>query len=87
MLSLTTAIIALMMEVETASEKSVNFYETTRRNTPEGCHFAFRLKSQYLETELFTIAIAFTQQRRKRESNTVSLLFCSRSETRINPSA
>jgi hypothetical protein len=32
---LTAAIIALMMEAVSTSEKSVNFYETTRRNIPE----------------------------------------------------
>jgi hypothetical protein len=29
---------ALMMEAAIISETSVNFYETTRRNIPEGCH-------------------------------------------------
>jgi hypothetical protein len=32
------AIIALMMEAVSASEMLVNFYETTQRNIPEGCH-------------------------------------------------
>jgi hypothetical protein len=27
-----------MMEAESASEMSVNFYQTTRHNTPEGSH-------------------------------------------------
>jgi hypothetical protein len=30
--------IALMMEVVHTSETPVNFYNTTRRNIPEGCH-------------------------------------------------
>jgi hypothetical protein len=30
--------IALMMEAASASETSVNFYQTTRRNIPEGSH-------------------------------------------------
>jgi hypothetical protein len=30
------AIIALMMEVASTSETSVNFYQTTRSNNPEG---------------------------------------------------
>jgi hypothetical protein len=33
--------IALMMEAVRTSETSVNFYETTRRNIPEGCHRFF----------------------------------------------
>jgi hypothetical protein len=32
-----TILIALMMEEVSTSETSVNFYETTRRNIPEGC--------------------------------------------------
>jgi hypothetical protein len=35
-------IIALMMEAGRTSEPSVNFYETTRRNIPEGCHLHTR---------------------------------------------
>jgi hypothetical protein len=31
-------VIALMMEAGSTFETSVNFYETTRRNVPEGCH-------------------------------------------------
>jgi hypothetical protein len=42
--------IALMMEAVHTSETSINFYETTRRNIPEGYHFHSRfrenLKSQ-----------------------------------------
>jgi hypothetical protein len=34
--------IALMMEAVSTSETSVNFYETTRRNIPEGCHLHTR---------------------------------------------
>jgi hypothetical protein len=29
---------ALMMEAASTSEKSINFYHTTRRNTPEDSH-------------------------------------------------
>jgi hypothetical protein len=32
----------LMMEAVRTSETSVNFYETTRRNIPEGCHLHTR---------------------------------------------
>jgi hypothetical protein len=32
-------LIALMMEAASTSEASVNFYQTTRRNNPEGSHF------------------------------------------------
>jgi hypothetical protein len=31
-------LIALMMEAVSTSETSVNFYETTWRDIPEGCH-------------------------------------------------
>jgi hypothetical protein len=31
-------IIALMMEAASASETSVNFYQTTQRNIPEDCY-------------------------------------------------
>jgi hypothetical protein len=34
--------IALMMEAASTSEKSVNFYQTTRRNNPEDSHFHTR---------------------------------------------
>jgi hypothetical protein len=34
--------IALMMEMVSTSETSVNFYQTTRRNIPEGSHIHTR---------------------------------------------
>jgi hypothetical protein len=34
--------IALMMEAASTSETSVNFYQTTRRNNPEGSHLHTR---------------------------------------------
>jgi hypothetical protein len=34
----TASIIALMIEAASASKSSVNFYQTTRRNNPEGSH-------------------------------------------------
>jgi hypothetical protein len=41
----------LMIEVVSTSETSIYFYETTRRNIPEGCHLHTRrrekLKSWY----------------------------------------
>jgi hypothetical protein len=44
------AMIALMTEAVRISKALVNFYETTRRNIPEGCHLHTRrcenLKSQ-----------------------------------------
>jgi hypothetical protein len=30
-----------MMEVQSTSEASVNFYQTTRRNNPEDSHFLY----------------------------------------------
>jgi hypothetical protein len=43
--------IILMMEAVSTFETSVNFYQTTRRNVPEGCHLHTRrcknLKSHY----------------------------------------
>jgi hypothetical protein len=35
-------LIALMMEAESTSETSVNFYHTTRRNIPEDSHLPFK---------------------------------------------
>jgi hypothetical protein len=35
-------LIAMMMEAESTSETSVNFYQTTRRNIPEDSHFLTR---------------------------------------------
>jgi hypothetical protein len=32
----------MMMETISTTETSVNFYEATRRNIPEGCQFAAR---------------------------------------------
>jgi hypothetical protein len=37
-----TAIIALMMEAARTSEMSVNFYQTTQRNSPEDSHLHTR---------------------------------------------
>jgi hypothetical protein len=49
-------LIALMMEVVSTTETSVNFYQTTRRNTPEDSHFHTRrrekLKSQQRDCQL-----------------------------------
>jgi hypothetical protein len=43
---------ALMMVAASTSETSVNFYQTTRRNIPEGSHFYTRrrenLKSHHI---------------------------------------
>jgi hypothetical protein len=33
--------IALMMETASTSEMSINFYQTTRRNIPEGSHLCY----------------------------------------------
>jgi hypothetical protein len=38
LLSPSGRLFVLMMEAVSTSEKSVNFYKTTRRNIPEGCH-------------------------------------------------
>jgi hypothetical protein len=50
------ALIALMMEAANTSETSVNFYPTTRRNTPEDSLFHTRrrenLKSHYEKKKL-----------------------------------
>jgi hypothetical protein len=52
------ALIALMMEVESTSETSVNFYQTTRRNNPEDNHLHTRhrenLKSHLAYISFFT---------------------------------
>jgi hypothetical protein len=40
--SIIRAMIALMMEASGASEKSVNVYQTTRRNIPEDNHLHIR---------------------------------------------
>jgi hypothetical protein len=40
-LKTSSRIIALMMEAISTSEMLVNFYQTTRRNNPEGCHLCF----------------------------------------------
>jgi hypothetical protein len=37
------SLIALMMEAASASETSVNFSQTPRRNTPEDSHLQIRL--------------------------------------------
>jgi hypothetical protein len=37
--------IILMMEAASTSETSVNFYQTTRRNTPEDSHLHISLTS------------------------------------------
>jgi hypothetical protein len=54
-------IIALMMEVVSTSERSVNMYQTTRRNIPEGSHLHTRrresLKSHI--THLFYYLLPF----------------------------
>jgi hypothetical protein len=42
-----TAMIALIKEAST-SETSVNFYQTTRRNNPEGSHLQRRIKRHTL---------------------------------------
>jgi hypothetical protein len=36
--AISRCLFALMMEAVRSSETSVNFYETTRRNIPEGWH-------------------------------------------------
>jgi hypothetical protein len=36
--SIMTAMITLMTQAANTSETSVNFYEPTRRATPQGCH-------------------------------------------------
>jgi hypothetical protein len=38
-------VIALMMEVASTSETSVNFYQTTRRYNPEDSHIRISIKS------------------------------------------
>jgi hypothetical protein len=39
---LTASIISAMMEAVSTSEKSVNFYQTTRLNIPENSHLHIR---------------------------------------------
>jgi hypothetical protein len=40
----TMTLVTLMMETVSASETSVNFYETTRRNVPEDRHLHLKAK-------------------------------------------
>jgi hypothetical protein len=40
--------IALMMEAATTSEASADFYQTARRNNPEGSHFYKHVLSRLL---------------------------------------
>jgi hypothetical protein len=40
-------VIALMMEVASTSETSVNFYQTTRRNNPEDSHLYTRRRENH----------------------------------------
>jgi hypothetical protein len=58
-------LIALIMEAASTSEKSVNFYQTTRRNNPEDSHllsflcpfrtFVTYLKVASQKSEAFTL--------------------------------
>jgi hypothetical protein len=41
-------IMSLMMEALSTSETSVNFYEATRHNIPEGCHLQITTPSSQL---------------------------------------
>jgi hypothetical protein len=53
-------IIALMMKAASTSETLVSFYEPTRRNFPQGCHFYNRrrenLKSHQQSSLIFSHA-------------------------------
>jgi hypothetical protein len=46
--SIIRVIIILMMEAACTSETSVNFYQTTRHNNPEGSHLHFSLDCDHL---------------------------------------
>jgi hypothetical protein len=48
------SIITLMMEAAVTSEKSVNFYQTTRHNNPEDSHLHIR-RSENLKSYLVNI--------------------------------
>jgi hypothetical protein len=58
------------MEAVDTSEASVYFYETTRRNIPEGCHIHIRrrekLKSHYLPTIRFINCGLYTSLKRDK---------------------
>jgi hypothetical protein len=41
---------ALVMEAVSTSEPSVNFYETTRHNIPEGCNLHFQVIFDHLSS-------------------------------------
>jgi hypothetical protein len=70
--------IVLMMETVSTSETSVNFYETTRRNIPEGCHLhtrhhenmksQFRIHSQGIYNPYFLVHL-FTGPRLRKFDN------------------
>jgi len=51
-----------MMEVIRTSETTIYFYETTRRNIPEECHFYNLLKSFNFDYEISSIKIISTVQ-------------------------
>jgi hypothetical protein len=68
--------IALMMEAAVTSEKSVNFYQTTRGNNPEDSHLHTRrrenLKSHSFDEVLGELYIKYKQKRPDVDQNEVS---------------
>jgi hypothetical protein len=48
-----TALIALIMEAESTSETSVNFYQTTQSNNPEDSHFHTRRRENLKSLSAF----------------------------------
>jgi hypothetical protein len=56
-----TRVIALMMEAARTSEKSVNFYQTTRRNNPEDSHLYTR-RRENLKSHFYFIPIDYGEK-------------------------
>jgi hypothetical protein len=52
-------LIALMMEAASTSEKSVNFYQTTRCNNPEDSHLRTRCYRENLKSHILTFIANF----------------------------
>jgi hypothetical protein len=52
--SIIRAMIALMMQGVSTSEMSVSFYQTTRRNIPEGCHLHTRRRENLNSHTVFS---------------------------------
>jgi hypothetical protein len=63
-----------MMEAIRTSETSVKFYETTRRNIPEGCHLSVYVELQMSDLEV--IKDAETNKQPHNMNFTCNILLC-----------